>query len=752
MSKANPIQASFNGGEASPLIHGRTDLAAYAISVAEMLNFVPTIQGAALKRSGSRFVAPAATPAGDVRLIGFEPQLTQAYMIEATDLLFRFYTNNGLLVGGGNAPVTLATPFLSAQLSALSYHVSNDVIYFAHGAHQQRRFSRTGASSFAIAPLELRNGPFKDANTNEGITVAASGTTGAGITLTANQPIFAAGHVGALFRYEAQDFSATPAWEPGITLNAVGDKRRSEGKVYSAAQLPANGSKRTGSMQPIHTQGAEWDGMGSGKDINDKDVGGVLWQYVNDRYGIVKITAVSGDGLTATADVIRTLPSTAATWRWAHALFSAAEGWPTAVCVWNERLVFAKGNVVVGSVVGDFDNFAERDTTGALTKDSAFRYTLSSPNPIRWLRADLQLIVGTTKGEHAIGPLNNNEAAGPGNLQAPVQSFYGSNAAQPVQIGSKTIFVARGGRKVREAGYSYDVNRYVANDTTVRAEHITRSGVTQLAYQQEPYGLLWAVRGDGALLSFTYSEEQEVRGWSRHVIGGSSAADGLAPAIVEAVGVIPDPAGVTDQVWIAVRRYINGAPRRYIERLEAFWDFGQAIADGFFVDCGLTYAGAPAATIAGLDHLAGETVWVLADGASHPDRVVSPDGKITLANDIRASKVQIGLAFRARVTTLKLEAGGNNGTAQAATKKIVKLAMRLLETLGINVGAPNGPADDVLMRSSADRMDAGLPAFTGDQVIDYPGSFERDGQITVESYQPLPVTILALMPRADTRG
>lgn len=750
--KANPIQSSFNGGEVSPLLHGRTDLAAYPISVAELLNIVPTIQGGALKRSGSRFVAPAQTAAGEVRLISFEPQLTQAYMIEATELAFRFYTNNGLVLGGG-VPYVLATPFLSAELATLSYHQSNDVAYFAHPAHQQQRLTRTSAVTFAIAPLELRNGPFKDANTTEANTVAASATTGV-VTLTATSPTFLPGHVGALFRIEAQDFSATPAWEPGIKTIAVGDKRRSEGKVYRAAQVAGTGTGagRTGTIQPIHTQGAEWDGFGAGKDINDKDWGSVLWEYVNDRYGIVKITAVAGDGMSCTATVIRTLPSTAATWRWAHAMFSQAEGWPTAVCVWNERLIFAKGSTVVGSVVGDFDNFAERDSAGAITADSAFRYSLASPNPIRWLRADLQLVVGTTKGEHAIGPLNNSAAPGPTNLQAPVQSFYGSSTAQPVQIGSKTMFVQRGERKLREAGYSYYVNRYVATDTTARAEHITRSGVTQLAYQQEPYGLLWAVRRDGVLLSFTYSEEQEVRGWSRHVLGGSASADGSTAAIVEAVGTMPNPAGTSDQVWLAVRRYINGQSRRYIERLEAFWDFGQSVADGFFVDCGLTYSGAPATTIAGLDHLAGQTVWVLADGASHPDLVVTGDGKITLANGIAASKVQIGLAFRARVTTLKLEAGGNGGTAQAVTKKIVKLAMRLLDTLGINVGAPNGPADDVLMRSSANAMDQGLPAFTGDQVIDYPGSFERDGQITVESYQPLPLTLLALMPRADTRG
>ena len=752
MPRATPIQSNFNGGEVSPLLSGRTDLAAYGISVGEMLNIIPTIQGGALKRSGSRFVNQAKTAGGAVRLIGFEPQLTQAYLIEATDQAFRFYTNNGILLSGG-APLVLATPFLSAELAALSYEPSNDVMYFAHGAHQQQIMSRTGASSFTMAPLALVNGPFKDGNTDQTVTVSSSGTSGV-VTLFASAPIFKPGHVGALFQIQAKDFSDTLVWEPGYHPISVGDKRRSEGKVYVAAAVSStNGS--AGSVQPTHTEGSAWDGTGSAQqDINSKPAGGILWSFLYDQFGTVQITAVAGGGLSCTATVVRRLADsvvTVPTWRWSHALFSAEEGWPNAVCIWNERLVFAKGTTIVGSVVGDLTNFAERDVTGLLTADMAFRFTLSGPNPVQWMRADRQLIVGTTKGEFAIGPLNANAAAGPGNLQGPPQSFHGSIAAQPVQVGSKTLFVQRAGRKIREAGYDFQVDRYVANDTTVRAEHITRSGVTQLAYQQEPFSLIWAVRADGVLLSFTYSEEQDVRGWSRHILGGTSDAAGTA-TIVESVACIPDPSGQSDQLWLSVKRWINGQQVRYIERLETFWDFGQNKKDGFFVDGGLTYMGAPAATISGLNHLAGETVWVLADGASHPDRVVSAGGQITLANDLTASTIQIGLAYTARLTTLNLEAGSADGTAQSKTKKVIKLALRLLEALALRVGPPSGNQDDILLRRPSDPMDQGPALFTGDEVMDYPGDFERDGRITVESYQPLPFALLALMPRVDTRG
>ncbi|WP_447412537.1 hypothetical protein, partial [Clostridium perfringens] len=79
----------------------------------------------------------------------------------------------------------------------------------------------------------------------------------------------------------------------------------------------------------------------TGTDINGKGPFGVQWTYLHDRYGIVSITAVAGDGLSATADVVRRLPdsvTSVATFRWSHAAFSAAAGWPSVVLANGGRL------------------------------------------------------------------------------------------------------------------------------------------------------------------------------------------------------------------------------------------------------------------------------------------------------------------------------------------------------------------------------------------------------------------------------
>jgi hypothetical protein len=95
---------------------------------------------------------------------------------------------------------------------------------------------------------------------------------------------------------------------------------------------------------------------------------------------------------------------------------------------------------------------------------------------------------------------------------------------QPVQVGSTVLFLQRASRKIRELVYNFNTDSYVAPDLTILAEHITEGGITELAYQQEPDSIVWAIRSDGVLLGMTYRREEEVVGWHRHIIGGISGA------------------------------------------------------------------------------------------------------------------------------------------------------------------------------------------------------------------------------------
>lgn len=722
---AHLFQASFNGGELSRRLQSRVDSAIYPISASEITNMAATIEGPLVKRPGTRVRAAALATAS--WLSEFVFNATQAYAIEWSEEKLRFVTNDALLAIGG-VPVEVEVPYTAAQAPSVSQEQVGDVLYLAAAGHPPATLSRTAADAFAYAALSLKGGPFKDQNRNEALVVSASGTTGT-VTLTANAALFLPGHVGSPFRLEALDFSGVPAWEPGFDGIKIGVKRRSDGKVYLAAS-----AGRTGSIQPTHGRGTEYDGTASGRDINDKAAGGIRWTYLYDRQGQGVITAVTGP-TSARMTVERRLAdslSTAATHRWAIGAFSYAEGWPHLVFRWRGRLCFVKDFELFGSVAGGYRDFSEFNDAGQRTPDMAFRLTIDSTDPILWAKADRQLLLGSHLTEYMIGPQNPAEPISGANLTIIPQSFHGSNGAKPLQIGSQTIFVQRGGRKIRAGQYDFGKDRYVAPNMTIWARQITAGGIVQLAYQAEPEELLWALRGDGVAVTHANAPEQDVKGWS----------EGLAieGAQILSMAAMPSTDGQRDDLWLLVQR---GAART-IEQLAPWWDEDEGVAaqDAFYVDSGLSYTGAPATHFSGLDHLVGLDVIALADGAEVGPLTVAPDGSIDIPDP--ASKVHVGRAYTARVTTLRPEIAKRDGSSQGRRKKAVNLVARLIDSFGVMAGGFGERLDEMLGRDPATAMGSGPALYSGDtEQTAIQGGWNNDGRVTMENRTPFPWIVSA---------
>jgi hypothetical protein len=264
-----------------------------------------------------------------------------------------------------------------------------------------------------------------------------------------------------------------------------------------------------------------------------------------------------------------------------------------------------------------------------------------------------------------------------------------------------------------------------------------------MSYQQEPNQLIWCVREDGRLVCLTYQREQQVVAWHQHIFGGAFST-GIA--VCESIATIP-----TDdkeyQSWVIVKRTINGVTRRYVEYLNEF-DFDQTDNTEFnFLDSQLAYSGSATTTISGLDHLEGQVVSVLANGSTHPNRTVT-NGSITLARS--STKVKVGLPYTSLLQTMRLDAGSQNGTSQAKTKRIFNVSIRLYESIGVEVGPNLSNMEEIPFRSSANPMDQAIPVFTGDKEVEFRGNYETDGFIFVRQTQPLPLTVLSLYPELIT--
>jgi hypothetical protein len=751
MPTAAAIQTSYNGGEMSARMEGRVDQEIYQISVAEMFNFVPSVEGPAIKRPGFRYVYPATGSA--TWLSEFIFSRTQAYAIEWAEAQLRFFTNGGVVEVSPGSPFTLVVPYTAAEAPVVWQQQSYDRLYLAHAAHPPAALLRTSAITFTHSSLELVSGPFADVNNDEGIKVSVTGTltVGGGAVVTANQPIFLPGHVGSPIQVEAQDFSNVAAWEPQMKVTG-GMFRRSEGKVYLAEP---GGQARTGTIQPVHTRGTEWDGNNSGDDINAKGPYGVQWTYQHDRFGIGTITSIGGGGTTANVTVTRAFPfslTTVPSFRWSLPAFSAATGWPKIVLLAFGRLIFFSDFEIIGSVVADYGggrvNMAAYNEAGIPTTDMGFRRRLDISNPVLWAKVDrTAILVGTADGEYVIGKTNAGEIFSGTNMECVPQSHFGGSPVKPAQTGTSTIFVQKNGRKLREANYSFQSDRYEAPNIAIWQRHILKSGTRQLTFQQEPEEMLWAVRMDGLMALHPHIPEQEVKGFARAQHGGG---------LVRSAVAVPGGMGETDDLWILVEAP-SGA--RSIEMQAPWWEEGETgLEDAFFVDSGATVVAPSSKVITGATWLANRQVAVLADGGVLPLQTVQSTGTLDLTAALAGlpvpHKVTFGMPYQARLRWLRpeMKAPGGN-TIQGKRKRLAAIVLRLLETVGVKLDPGTGRQELLINRSASGAMDTPVPPFTGDTTSRaVGGGWEREGQATIISDDPLPCSIVAHMPTLTFEG
>ena len=423
---------------------------------------------------------------------------------------------------------------------------------------------------------------------------------------------------------------------------------------------------------------------------------------------------------------------------------SGTDNRPSVVAFFEQRLVFGNTNnnpqTLWFSKNGDYTNF-----TVGTADDDALIYTIvaNQSNEIRFLSSTAVLTVGTAGGEYVLTSTNDGPIT-PTTTLIRKYSNYGSAKVNTVQVADVTLFIQRGNRKIREFKFIGNVNvgGYSAPDLSILSEHITNGGLVDVAYQQEPDGVVWFVRNDGVLLGMTYRREEEVVAWHKHIIGGSFSGGN---AVVESIATLPTDTG-EDELYMIVKRTINGATRRYIEKLSLF-DFGSDTTSAFFVDSGLSYSGGAISSVSGLYHLEGETLTILANGAAHANKTVSNGG---ISFDFSATSAAIGYGYTSNLQTLRIESGSVDGTSQGKPKRIHGITVRLHETVGVEIGNSSGELDRIPFRDSSMAMDTAVPLFTGDKEIEFPGGFDDDDRVYIKQDQALPLSVLAFYPRMNT--
>lgn len=547
--------------------------------------------------------------------------------------------------------------------------------------------------------------------------ITLSAKTGA-ITVTASAGVFAAGDVGNTM-YADSGVAAITAFTSATQVSAT------TSSDFASTSYARGGYGITDSV---------W---------RAEDVG----KFVRINGGLCKITSFTSASVVK-ATILTALTGTVASpplaWSLESSVWSALNGYPRTLTLHEQRLVAAGSNrfsqTIWGSRTGEYLDF-----TKGTADDDGYSFTIAADeiNPISYLASLRNLVVHTYGGEFSLQG-GVEKPITPTNVRIRPESSHGSRGVRPVTVGKESVFVQRAGRKVRAMGYRYDFDGYAAPDLTVLAEHITEGGgVTAMAYQQEPDLLLWAVRGDGALLSCTFDRDQSVIGWANHYTEGA----------FESVATIPN--GDREETWVIARRTVNGATVRYIEILDevfqpmlpgaAYSGYPPApaiVTYGYTVDCGVSFDNAAGQTVFNVPHLIGKTVDIVADGAVQTQQTVDGSGNVTLP---RASyRTLIGLHFRSEIGLLTPEVGTGTGTAQGNSMRTSEITLRFLNTIGAQVYDGEGNEQDVPFRRFGPAvLDKAPQPFTGNVRIETLGWERGRSDLTIVQDQPLPMHLLA---------
>lgn len=724
MPRTHPVQSSFARGEWSPRLDGRVDLKDYYNAARTLENWLVFPHGGITRRPGTRFICPVKFEDRDTILVHFRFSTIQAYMLELGDQYIRFYKDRGRIEVAG-VPVEVSTPYDVGHLRNIKFSQTADVLSWAHQAVAPSELLRYSHVDWIFRAIAFDVPPSREFGGRPNATLTLSAVSGAGVTATASAAAFEAADVGRAILSGRGRALITVYTSQTVVTVTITQAFTTVGPM-AAGSWHLDGSPLTALTPsvkgPVGVAITLTAVAAAFRDhAGDTDVG----KFVILNGGQVEVTGFTS--ATVVTGLVRgelnaTTASPSGAWSLEEPAWSSLNGYPAAVTSFEARRWWAgtpeQPQTLWGSKTGDLGNYAL-----GILDDDGIAYTIAGNevNAIRALVPTSRLFAFTNGQEHIVsgGGASNDSPITPGNIQVRSQTSEGIGSVAPLPVGNVVLFPSATGKKLNEFAFSFNDDGYVVNDMLTLSEHLAATyPITQLALQKEPDQRVWATRGDGTLLTFTYLRKQEVAAWSRQVTQGAFGS----------VAVIPGT-DATSEIWAVVRRTINGATRRYVEVFDPTLQ----------TDAALTYNGAPATTISGLGHLENMLVDIVADGAVHAPRTVS-GGAITL--DVAASHVEVGLHYASSGESLRPEVPVA-GTSQVVPKHWSEVVARLMNTLGLTLAGQPIP-----FRKVGDPMDAAPPMFTGDKRISRSG-WDKDGRITFVQDQPLPATILMLSGTLD---
>jgi len=704
-----------------------------------------------------------------------------------------------LLIDDGTTDPTILSglPFRDTELPELQFTQSADVLYIFSPTRKPYVLKRTGADdddadNWTYEAYEFNDGPYMPMNSDEDITITATNTSKDANPITVvsqGAGIFAATDVGRTIRFEDDSTGydikgahpgvwdsddgkwTTPASifvdDDGAMMLIAGEDQ-SDGfnveflkvtaglpqlndTVYSCRNFvecdtgegePANTTKFY-IYHPETGQAVGWDDLSDVEDFFATEINGQARFERASFVGWGRISAFTNANAVGFT-IVDELPTANKTTNFRLGAWSDTTGYPRTARFYQDRLWTASSTdepqTIWSTGTGTYNCYSPTTVKEGLVLDSsAITVTLADAqvNQIKYLAGDTSGLIILTSGGEWLGRATNPQSP----LTPTDMGFQksGSNGSAsgvvPIRSGTSLLYVQRDGKVVRELTFEFGQDRFVSPNITLLSEHITGTGLVDGAYQQGRSNRIWYVREDGQLVTLTYEKHEEVMGWHRQKLAQSNGTD---PTVLSVATTLDS---ATDNIWVLVKRDIDGTDAYFIEMMEQPLEATDDHDTAFYLDSGLSgYDASGSQTWTGLNHLIGEDVYVLADAVTLGPFTVSVSGGIDLGSGNTPDRVVIGLKYTSVMETLPIIlAPSKYLDPKGKLKRAFKYFINLYRTLGGKVGTPEQVYPIEYPATSSTVLNTQMIEFNA------PDNSQRESIVRYEQSDAQPATLLSIV-------
>ena len=768
MGRFNTLNNRFIYGEVSPKMLGSSDMKEYNNMLQTCLNSIILKQGGGTRRPGSQYILNTINSIaldGNTRCIPFVFSNGESYILVLNNRALGINSigmalinvQTGALtysvVAGTTTPtsgqigvnvnvlVTLCSQTFSddfvgyttlAQMRQCNFAQSGDVVSIVNPIHAPLFLIRTGTNAFVLTDIyqarqtytSLRQ-PYGGSDTNITSLLSPSAVPSAG------------------------DFYSPLPYTPLLT---------------NTGQTIAVAATTVGTIQNITLATPNSITYPDGTIIR-VDAGGTS------GFGVIMNSSTQ-------IYILRAFPDTSAH-TFQVSMWGGKYKWPSTNIFFQQRLIYG-GNLqfpdtLWGSQQGDYILIMSVRTLDdsnftSVSNDRPFQFTLAQNkvSKIQWLQADLNLYMGTLSDEWIALGSDGSTSLGPLNITFAKQTSYGSEAVPAISSDGAIQFVQRGGQGLREIVFVFQQDHRLANPLSDWSEHLLRKGlnarasyaapkIVEMAYQCLDHNITWCIDSNGCLFGLTRSKDVGIMAWHQHTLGGTDNTNEI-PTVLS-ICAAPSPNGDSDEVWMVVKRKVNGSTAIFIEKMGKPYRFNSMVNSSTDIQDKIVLSdaavlqrlGSPGNTFNGFAHLPSTALDVLADGNYMGQITTDGSGNLVLPGPTTYTEVIAGLPYTAIIQGMPEVSGAIQGSGDSTTKRIEKIKMRFERTVQASFGKTNDASlQAISFRDQSVANGTPTPMYTGVQDLPFGGPYENDADWMVVNSQCLPFTLTSVAVKGLT--